>query len=582
VTCTRITQNRVATLILLGLSLTFGPVAHAQLETRVTTPVLTVSDPAGLAVADLNHDGKLDVVEVGEGVQIFLGNGDGTFQTPIYYAVGTSPNSVAIADFNGDGNLDLAVTNYLSSTVSILLGNGDGTFQAPTTLNVSTYPSYIAAGDLNGDREPDLVLLNGEFVSVFLNNGDGTFAGPINTSMGDVGLDALAVGDFAGNGTLDVAVAENTLTTGSVVILVGNGNGTFTQGATYPISPNCEYIAVGDFRRDGRLDLAVTDYLGTDISVLLGNGDGTFQPPVPYASYYSNWAAVADFNGDGEPDLIISNLSSNGFSSGSVSILLGNGDGTFQPQMVFPTGSLSNALAVGDFNGDHKLDVVDMDRWEGDMLTLLNTGSADFSPTSPVTFPTQLIGTTSAPLTATMTNAGTTPITIASVACSGAPFRMTKNTCEGSLAPGAQCTMTANFTAQIENSVSGTLTIHDSASSKPQVVELIGVGTVVKLSPPHLKFAPQKVGTKSAPQTIQLTNTGNAVLDFTSFIFINGKNYNDFSESDDCGSQIGAGASCTITVTFSPHKTGVRSAYVDIQDTGGGSPQEPPLEGTGD
>ena len=134
----------------------------------------------------------------------------------------------------------------------------------------------------------------------------------------------------------------------------------------------------------------------------------------------------------------------------------------------------------------------------------------------------------------------------------------------------------------MEGSVSGTVTFKNSASSKPQVVELVGTGTVVELSPPKLTFPPQKVGTKSAPQSIQLTNTGSMTLNITHFIFINGRNYNDFSESDNCGAQVGPGASCAIRITFSPHKTGVRSAFVQIEDDGGGSPQEPTLTGAGD
>lgn len=112
-------------------------------------------------------------------------------------------------------------------------------------------------------------------------------------------------------------------------------------------------------------------------------------------------------------------------------------------------------------------------------------------------------------------------------------------------------------------------------------MELIGTGTVVELSPHRLTFPPQKVGTKSAPQTVQLTNTGSAVLNITHFIFVDGRNYLAFSESDDCGSQVAPGASCDITVTFSPHKTGLRSAFVLIEDDGGGGVQRVKLAGTG-
>jgi hypothetical protein len=561
--------------------------AHAQLERRVTTQLLTSADDAGLAVADFNRDGKLDIVAVEKEVQIFLGNGDGTFQPPINYAVGVNPNSVTVADFNGDGKLDLAVTNYLSGTISVLMGNGDGTFQPPATLNVMNSPSGIRAGDFNGDGKPDIALLNTDLstnkvvISIFLNNGDGTFRGPVNNVLENPS-DTFAVGDFDRNGTLDIVVAEVISDSQYIGVFLGNGDGTFSQGTSFPGPPNCLYIAVGDLRRDGRLDLVATGSFSLNVEVFLGNGDGTFQPPASYASYYANWAAVADFNGDGKPDLIVSSSGFNGYVSGTVSILLGNGDGTFQPQVVFPATASSDTAVVGDFNGDHKLDVVDLDRHLGYMVTLLNTGTTVFSPTSPLQFSDQLVGKTSPPSTVTLTNSGNAAMNIDSVRCSGTPFQMTENTCQGSLAPGAHCTMSATFTAQAEGLVAGTFTIRDSASSKPQVVELIGIGTVVELSPRQLAFPPQKVGTKSAPRTIQLTNTSSLVLDITHFIFVDGKDYNAFSESDDCGTEVGPGANCTITVTFIPHRKGANLAYVRIEDNGGGSPQEPILTGTGD
>jgi len=571
--------------VVLGIVLCVGCAgvpAVAQLETRATTYLAAAPGNAAVAVGDFNHDGKLDVAAVAKELQIFLGNGDGTFQAPINYAVGDDPYSVVTADFNGDGKLDLAVANDLSGTVSVLFGNGDGTFQLAETLNTSTAPAFIATADFTGNHRADLVVLTENYVSVFLNNGDGTFRGPINTSMGSVGPDALGVGDFDRNGTSDLAVATNTLTSASVTILSGNGDGTFKEGTSYPIDTGPMSVAVADFRGNGQLDLAIASFDGGGVSVLLGNGDGTFQSAAFYTSYSADWVTAGDFNGDGKLDLIVSNFATNGYYVGSVSILLGNGDGTFQSQKVFPSGKLSTMVAAGDFNGDHKLDVISVDFSDDYFLTMLNTGTAVFSPTSPVTFPTQLIGTTSAPLKATLTNSGTIAMTISSVMGSGQPFKMTKNTCNGSLSPGAQCSVAANFTAQAEGLVSGTITFKDSASSKPQVVELVGTGTVVKLSPPRLKFPPQKVGTKSAPQTIQLTNTGSAPLNFTHFIFTNGNNPRDFLETDTCGSQIAPGASCSIKITFSPRKKGACSAFVQIEDDGGGSPQEPRLAGTGD
>jgi hypothetical protein len=569
-------------LFALACAIGFCAPSQAQLETRITTDLLF--GPGGkpsVAVGDFNQDGKLDVAAVLVDLQIFLGNGDGTFQPPINYPVGSNPYSVAVADFNGDGKLDLAVANYLSSTVTVLFGNGDGTFETAATLNTEMAPVFIAVGDFNGDHKPDLLVQEEYYVTVFLNNGDGTFGKPINTKTAQ-GPDAVGLGDFDRDGILDLAVAENTPTSASVDILLGNGDGTFRAGASYPIPTNPYSIAVADFRGDDRLDLAIADFIGAPgVSVLLGNGDGTFGAAVTYTSVAADWVTAGDFNGDGKPDLIVSNLSGNGFSAGSVSILLGNGDGTFQGQMVFPAGNSSNFVAVGDLNGDKKMDVIDLDLF-GEVTSMLNTGVAVFSPTSPVTFPAQLTGTTSWPQTATLTNSGTTAMKISSVSCSGRPFRMTRTSCVGSLAPGAQCTFTTNFTAQAEGQVSGTVTFRDSASSKPQVVELVGTGTVVELSPPQLEFPPQKVGTTSAPETIQLTNTGSVILNITHFIFVNGNNYNDFAETNTCGSQLGPGATCTITVTFTPRKTGKRSAFVRIEDDGGGSPQEPKLLGTGD
>ena len=568
-----------AALLALVCSAGFCGAAGAQLETRATTYLLSAPGNAAVAVGDFNHDGKLDVAAVAKELQIFLGDGDGTFQAPINYTVGDGPCSVAVADFNGDGKLDVAVANYLSSTVSILLGNGDGTFQPPTTLYTLAYPLYVAVGDFDGDHKPDLVVLGDAAIDVFLSNGDGTFRGPVSTPQGG---SALGVGDFDRNGKLDLAVTQSNDTTTWVAIFFGNGDGTFTEGASYPIPTQPMSVAVADFRSDGRLDLAIPTFIGGVVSVLLNNGDGTFQSAADYPSHIADWATTGDFNGDGKPDLIVSNFADNGYSTGSVSILLGNGDGTFQDEMVFPAANISGFVAAGDFNGDHMLDVIDIDSSDDYFMTMLNTGAVVFSPTLPVTFPTQLIGTTSPPLSATLTNAGTTAMTISSVASSGPPFRITKTTCKGGLAPGGQCSVTTNFTAQAEGTVSGTVTFKDSASSKPQVVELVGTGTVVELSPSRLRFPPQKVGSKSAPQTIQLTNTGSVALNLTHFIFISGADYNDFSESDNCSSQIEPGASCDIDITFSPRRTGLRSAFVQIEDDGGGSPQEPTLTGTGD
>ncbi len=570
----------LAPAIVLWLAGTITP-ASGQLETRGTTSFAFGYGSGSIAVGDFNRDGNLDIaISQGE-LQIFLGNGDGTFQPPISYAAGTEPSSVTAADFNGDGMLDLAVADHgsASTSVYVFFGNGDGTFKGPTILNTTASDvGFVAVGDFNGDHKPDLIVTDGAYLSVFLNNGDGTFAAPIDTSGG---ASALAVGDFDHDGTLDVAAAQSNQFGASVMILLGNGDGTFRQGASYALVYPASSIAVGDFRSNGKLDLAIATSIGGAVSVFLGNGDGTFEQSVNYTYFVAYWIAVADMNGDNKPDLVISNFSGNGFSTGSVQILLGNGDGAFQPQEGFAAATTSEFLAVGDFNGDHKIDVIDMDGLDMYVMTLLNTGTVTFSPTSPLTFPTQLVGATSPPLTATLKNSGTGNLSISSVTFSGPPFKM-RTTCHGSIVPGGQCAITATFTAAVEGVTSGLVTIKDSVSSKPQFVELIGTGTVVKFTPAKLTFSLQKVGTKSAPQTIQLTNTGDQNLIFTRTMYVGGKDYNDFSETNNCSAQIGPGASCNINVTFAPRKTGARNANVTVSDDGGGSPQTPQLSGTGD
>lgn len=172
------------------------------------------------------------------------------------------------------------------------------------------------------------------------------------------GVSSVAVGDFNMDGKLDLAVVN--ATTLNVSILLGNGEGTFQTAVNYPVGLVAFSLLVADFNGDGKLDLAVGDITNngpSNVSILLGNGDGTFQTAVSYiagANNGSNWLAAGDFNGDGRLDLVVGNLGSN--ASGNVSILLGDGDGTFQPAVNYGTGQ-GGAAVPGDFNGDGKLDI---------------------------------------------------------------------------------------------------------------------------------------------------------------------------------------------------------------------------------
>jgi FG-GAP-like repeat/Protein of unknown function (DUF1573) len=549
-------------------------VALAQFETRTSVPAAPSSE--SIAVGDFNRDGKLDVAVADNSLQVFLGNGDGTFQPAANYLSGTGAIFVATADFNQDGKLDLAVADL--NGLFVLIGNGDGTFQTPVAYTTACIPIFVSTGDFNGDHKVDLLVTYSSgscgYVSIFLGNGDGTFQQtPINTST-LYNPAATGIGDFNGDGKLDLAVAEQFGMISQVEILLGNGNGTFSSSATYKVGASPTSVAVADFRGNGKLDLAVATLPGWTY-VLLGNGDGTFASEGRSATADADWVVAADFNGDGKPDLAVASQ----VFPPQVNVLLGNGDGTFQAPMYYPVGTDDRFVGVGDFNGDHKTDLIVPDYRYGNVMLLLNTGVVSFSPTKPVTYPFQLVGTASATQTVTLTNTGTTALAISSIQTSS-PFRQ-NNTCGKSVAPGAKCDIEITFKPKAPGKAAGTVSISDSASSKPQVIELTGAGTLANISPLKLSFAPQSVGTKSAPQNITLTNASTTAMSVTQ-IFVDGNAYRDFPETNNCPASLNAGASCTIAVTFDPARKGSRTASVFIDDNGGGSPQVIPLTGTGD
>jgi hypothetical protein len=444
--------------------------AHAQFETRIG--VSAVASPSSIAVGDFNRDGKLDFADATNNLQVFLGKGDGTFQAPTNYLTGTGALFVVTADFNHDGKLDLAVADL--NGLFVLMGSGDGTFETPVAYSTACIPIFVGTGDFNGDHKLDLLVTyssgNCPYVSIFFGNGDGTFQeAPTNTSP-SYSPAATGIGDFNHDGKLDLAVAEQFGGLSQVEILLGNGNGTFSAGAVYTVDADPFSIAVSDFRNDGKLDLAVAALSGvTDI--LLGSGDGTFQPNGYSRTPDAVWVIADDFNGDGKPDLAVA---SEGFPPG-VNVLLGNGDGTFRAPAYYPVGTNDPFVAAGDFNNDHKIDLIVPDYRYGTVYVLLNTGAASFLPTTPLNFNKQATGTTSAPQTVTLTNTGRTALSIASIKVAG-QFAMS-STCRKSVAAGANCKISVTFSPKTQGPKSGTVSIIDSASSKPQVIELSGTGT---------------------------------------------------------------------------------------------------------
>ena len=640
----------------------------------VSYPAGDSAGSASITFGDFNGDGKVDVAvtlagdnTAGQEV-VFLGNGDGTFQAGKTSSAGVAyPTSVVAGDFNGDGKLDLVITGNTAcngtcapiATV-ILLGNGDGTFQAPTTIFSNN--GTLVAGDVNGDGKLDLVLL-GSVVQIYLGNGDGTFSNthsylPAPASYSGTGL---ALADFNGDGNLDVAALNN--------VLLGNGNGTFqgwaaaalpstdipaavagifvkngepgvaalsssysdttlyiltndgagalTLAHTYDLQQLGFAIATADVNGDGNLDLVVQgmDFTTQNWSyiVLLGNGDGSFQPPVVYPQSIPTGGSgvlIADFNEDGKPDLA--------FPAGNetVAVLQGNGNGTFGAPAYYYVGSGASPIVTADFNDDGKLDIACVG------ALLLGNGNGTFQP---ATFPF-VNGFAGSLLTAVLTGSGNADLVSGTLVDLG-NGNGTFTALTGAVPSGMYVTGLADINGDGKPDAIGfssapdhmqnlgvalgngdgkfgsyiTVVPDQSAVAFLAVADMNGDGKQdlvgqdaniifvllnttapvagTSFSPVSLTFPSQTVGSSSAATAVALTNSGAVLLTVTG-ITLGGADAGEFSQTNNC-TTVQPLATCTINVTFTPTAAGTATANLIVSDNAGSGSQAVVVSGTG-
>lgn len=693
---------------------------------QAKSPFATGLTPVSVAVGDFNNNGVLDLAIVNAcgsdltcsskgTVSILLGNGDGSFTAAAASpSTDYTPTYVAVADFDGDGNLDLAVANSCGGTnqsscaqnptngdVTVLLGDGTGNFTLKSTNGTDPNPTWVAVGDFENNGTLDLVTANagtpsarGTTLTVMIGKGDGTFSTKSVPSQG-ISPTSVAVGDFNGDGILDLAVANSCGTdtscssAGKVAVLEGDGSGGFstllsnTAAGTGPSA-----LVVADLNGDGDLDVAVADATGSTVSILLGNGSGglTLQstPASPTTGSTPVGIGVGDFNGDGGLDLVTANSNSanasillaapaviltcganqaagtscsvpippktgpptlafgsepSGGTLGAMTVTVTNNSNlqltitelavtsgqayfyldpttttcgtvpsppappavpTYKPfTPPYPTVAAGSSCTIGvDFdpqtpgNFTGVVQITDNGAASPQSFSLQGTGAAaaaNLSPTT-VTFGNVSTNTTSADQPVTLSNTGTATLNISSIVVTS-PFVYDTgaSNCGTTLNGGSSCTIEVAFSPTAPGSQTGTLTVMDNAGvgqpTLTQTTSLSGTGlqAVANLTPGSLTFNNQLLGTSSVAQPVQLSNTGGGALSIsTGGITITGSNAGEFSQTNDCGTGVPGYGNCTIYVTFTPTgaATSATQGPATLSVTGNAGTQTVILTGT--
>jgi VCBS repeat protein len=432
------TQQEKLFVAVLSILFSLSPAADGAVgfQTAQSYPVGT--NPIAVAVGDFNADGTTDLAICNTGdpaagndgnVSLLIGKGDGTFQAATNFTAVKNCTGIAAGDFDSDGRSDLLLIRAGDPTLSdngdatIFLSNGDATFRKGQILVPGKNPADVAVTDINADHKLDLIFANrtDNTVSVLFGNGDGSFQSPVAYTVGTKPFSVKVV-DVNQDGKSDLAVFR----IAGADFLLGNGDGTFRQGSSASTGNALVFLmAVADFNKDSDLDLAargcnILHLTQCSTSLMLGNGNGGFQPPTAISDIPG--AAAADVDGDGKPD-----LAGQTPEGSQLAVLLGNGDGTFQAPLTFAAGKNPAIGVLADVDRDKAPDLIAINASSNSVSVLLNTGT-DFSITASTPSPSIVSPGQSATSTLTLTllNAFDNPV---SLACSVQPAQAGSPTC---------------------------------------------------------------------------------------------------------------------------------------------------------
>lgn len=361
----------------IGLALLWLPVPENQrplaLPLQMARSDYSVGAPVGLISADINGDGHGELItadSLHHAMNVLIAQPDGTFGDSVLTPIPNEPRYFALADFNGDGFLDVAQSDAESGEIHILTGDGTGSFRESGVVSVGGGGNKgIVAADFNGDGKMDIAVVRprSDAVTVLLGNGHGQFAKsqdlPTEQFPG-----CIAAADLNHDGKLDLISCNYRYGTGSSInVYLGRGDGTFSNRRLYESGVGPLYIAIADLNGDGDPDIITANYQD-NVSVLMGRGDGSFAAPKHFEAGRANtFVAAVDFDRDGRVDLLAL-----GMHDDSLCFLRGNGDGTFQPPQKIKTGRYPDVIALGDFNGDGKLDVAVTNLYGNSISVFLN------------------------------------------------------------------------------------------------------------------------------------------------------------------------------------------------------------------